>query len=99
MAAKAETPLEFINRKQDVEGAIMHIGGHTAQVVLVASDGEWLRYVVPSMEAAKTVCERLGIPSHEGYPDHLRQRMAAYKRTPEDWAAAPYPEKVRGTSV
>jgi hypothetical protein len=98
-AHQQETPRRFVKTRQNVEAVIMPIGLHTAQVVLVAEDGEWLRFVVPSIEGAKTMCERLKIEAHEGYPEHLRQRMSAYRRSPEDWAAAPYPERDRGTST
>jgi hypothetical protein len=94
-----ETPRHFVKTRKAVEASIMPIGLHTAQVVLVAEDGEWLRFVVPSFEAAKTMCERLKIEAHEGYPEHLRQRMSAYRRSPADWANAPYPERQRGTST
>lgn len=95
----AETPAEFLKSREGVEAAVMRIGLHTTQVILVAADGEWLRYVVPSLEAAKVVCERLGLEFQEGVPEHLTRRMAGYKRSAKDWAAAPYPEKQRGTSV
>ena len=91
-----QTPLDFVRSREDVEGVIMHIGLNNTQVVLVAADGEWTRFVVPSMEAGREFCARLRITAHEGaYPDHLRQRMGGFKRTPEDWAAAPYPERNR----
>lgn len=91
-----QTPLDFVRSHEDVEGVIMHVGLNNTQVVLVAADGEWLRFVVPTMEAGREFCARLRIPGHEGaYPDSLRQRMARYKRSPEDWAAAPYPERTR----
>lgn len=78
----------------------MRIGLHSTQLLLIAEDGEWLRYVVPSLEAARTVCRRLKLEPNEGaIPDHLRQRMANYRRTPADWADAPYPERRRGTST
>jgi len=99
MVQISETPYEFTSTREGVEGVVMHIGLNSSQVILVASDGEWLRYVVPSMEAAREVCERLKIPCHEGWPDHLRQAVASYKRSPEDWAAAPYPERTRGSST
>lgn len=91
--------MRFVRSRSDVEAVIMPIGLHTAQVVLIAGDGEWLRFVVPSVEDAKKVCERLKIEAHDGYPDHLRQKMASYKRSPEDWAVAPYPERDRFTST
>lgn len=94
-----ETPRHFVKTRPGVEASIMPIGLNTTQVVLVAEDGEWLRFVVHSVEAAQKMCARLKITAHEGYPDHLRQRMAAYHRSPQDWAAAPYPERQRGSSV
>ncbi|HVE75411.1 MAG TPA: hypothetical protein VND22_01445 [Actinomycetota bacterium] len=98
-AVPAETPLQFVRSRPGVEGSIMHIGLHTAQLILVAETGEWIRYVFPTVEDAKDACERLKIEGHDGFPDHLRQRMGKYKRSPEDWKEAPYPERQRGTSV
>ena len=97
--AKTESPRRFVKTRSGVEAVVMRIGLHTTQVVLVAEDGEWLRFVVSSPEAAAKTCERLKIEAHDGYPEHIRQRMASYKRTPADWAAAPYPERERGSST
>lgn len=94
-----ETPLEFIRRKEGVEAAITRIGLNTTQLILVASDGEWLRFVVADVESANEAARRLGLVAHDGMPDGIRMRMANYVRTPADWAAAPYPEKSRGTST
>lgn len=77
----------------------MRIGLNTTQVILIAEDGEWLRFVVPSVEVAIDMCERLKITHHEGYPDHLRQRIGSYSRSRRDWFEAAYPERTRGTSV
>lgn len=99
MTSLSPTPQEFVKRKKEVEAVIMHIGLNTTQVILIAEDGEWIRYVVPSLDAAKETCKRLGVEYHEGYPDHLRLRMANYKRSPRDWAEAPYPERFRGSST
>lgn len=98
-ASDVQTPMEFVSTRPDVEASIMHIGLNNTQVVLVAGTGEWLRYVVPDVELAKQMCERLGVPYHDGYPEHLRMRMGSYQRSNEDWAAAPYPERYRGTST
>lgn len=99
MTTIAETPMEFIKRNENVEASIMHIGLNNTQVILVAESGEWLRYVVPDMELASEMCERLGIPAHEGWPEHLRRRLAGYLRSNRDWAEAPYPERYRGSST
>jgi hypothetical protein len=84
---------EFLKTRSGVEAMIMHIGLHTAQLVLIAEDGEWLRLVVPSVEQAHKLSERLNVKAHDGYPEHLRQRISAYRRSPEDWREAPYPER------
>lgn len=98
-----EAPEAFVarNRTQDaaVEAVVMPIGIHSAQVVLIAPSGEWLRFVTTSLEEARALCRQLDVEAHDGYPDHLRLRMAAWRRDPADWAAAPYPERTRGTSV
>lgn len=94
-----ESPRHFVKTRKGVEAVIMRIGLNTTQVILIAEDGEWLRFVVPRVEAAKAICERLGIPFHDGYPDHLRKRMGEYSRSRRDWTEAPYPERYRETSV
>lgn len=94
-----ESPRQFVKTRSGVEAVIMRIGLNTTQVILVAEDGEWLRFVVPRVEVAETMCERLGIPFHEGYPDHLRKRVGSHSRSRRDWVEAPYPERQRDTSV
>jgi hypothetical protein len=94
-----ERPEDFTATRQGVEAVVMPIGIHSVQVVLVAASGEWLRYVVESPGEARALCERLGVEAHDGYPDHLRQRMGGYQRKPEDWARAPYPERTGNTST
>lgn len=89
----------FVRTRPGVEGVVQRIGFRTAQVVLVAETGEWLRVVVPTVDEGREACERLGIPAHSGWPDDLRRRMGSYRRPPEDWEAAPYPERRRGTST
>lgn len=71
----------------------MPIGAHTAQLVVVAPSGEWARSVVGSLAEAEELCTQLGIPYHTGWPDDLRRRAAAFRRSPEAWAHAPYPER------
>ncbi|MGH2813487.1 MAG: hypothetical protein ACRDI1_12375 [Actinomycetota bacterium] len=96
---ESQNPRQFVRTRKEVEASIMPIGLNTAQVILVAEDGEWLRFVVPSMDAARKMCERLKIQVHEGYPEHLRRRIGAYRRSNRDWADAPYPERFRDSST
>jgi sugar phosphate isomerase/epimerase len=94
-----ESAERFVSSRPGVEAAVMPIGIHSHQVVLVAPSGEWLRFVLDTAEEARKLCVRLEVEPHDGYPEHLRQRMGAWQRTPEDWAAAPYPERTRNTST
>jgi hypothetical protein len=90
---------DFVHTREDVEASIMRIGLHNTQVVLVAADGEWLRFVVASPRQAESFCKRLKVEHHEGYPEPLRRRIGAYRRSRADWAEAPYPEQSRGSST
>lgn len=71
----------------------MPIGAHTAQLIVVAPSGQWVRSVVASVAAAAALCEQLGMPCHTGWPEAVRRRAAAYRRSPAEWAHAPYPER------
>ncbi|MGH2721097.1 MAG: hypothetical protein ACRDJO_05785 [Actinomycetota bacterium] len=90
---------EFVATRPGVEASLMPIGIRSHQVVLVAGSGEWLRFVVETAAEARELCTGLGVEAHDGYPEHLRQRMGAWQRSPQDWAAAPYPERTRNTST
>lgn len=94
-----EAAARFVRTREDVEASIMRIGLHNTQVVLVAADGEWLRFVVASPSQAEAFCKRLKVTHHEGYPESLRLRMGSYQRSRADWAEAPYPEQRRGSST
>lgn len=94
-----DSAVEFVKTRDGVEAVIQRIGLNTTQVNFVAEDGEWLRIVVPSVEIGRKMSKRLRIEAHDGYPDHIRLRMGNYQRPPEDWAAAPYPERSRNTST
>ncbi len=93
MADPLAGAIRFTRAHDGVEAVTQRIGAHSTQVILVASSGEWSRVVVESPEAARALCDRLGVPGHEGWPDDLRRRMTAWRRSPEDWARAPYPER------
>jgi len=83
----------FASARPGTEAVTQRIGARSAQVVLVAPSGEWTRTVTPSLEAARALCERLAVPCHDGWPDELRKRLTSWRRTPEEWARAPYPER------
>ena len=83
----------FAQSRPGTEAVTQRIGAHSAQVILVAPSGEWLREVVGSLEEARALCERLGLAHHDTWPDALRRSMTSFRRSPEDWARAPYPER------
>jgi hypothetical protein len=84
---------EFAGAHPGTEAVTQRIGAHSVQVVLVAPSGEWMRSVVTSPEAAGRLCEQLAVACHEGWPDELRRKVTSWRRTPRDWARAPYPER------
>ena len=83
----------FSQSRPGTEAVTQRIGARSAQVILVAPSGEWLREVVASLEEAHALCERLGLAQHDTWPEGLRRAMTSYRRSPEDWARAPYPER------
>jgi hypothetical protein len=83
----------FTQSRPGTEAVTQRIGAHTAQLILVAPSGEWLREVLASLEDAHGLCERLGVAHHDTWPDELRRTFTSYRRSPEDWARAPYPER------
>ena len=93
MAGPPHDAAAFASARPGTEAVTQRIGARSAQVVLVAPSGEWTRTVTPSLEAARALCERLAVPCHDGWPDELRKRLTSWRRTPEEWARAPYPER------
>lgn len=92
MADTLRNATSFARSASGVEGCVMRIGARSAAVILVAASGQWLRVVVASPDAGRVLCEHLGITCRDGWPDDLRRRVTAWRRTPQDWARAPYPE-------
>jgi hypothetical protein len=79
---------------EGTEAVIVRIGLHDAQLVAVAPNGAWDRWVYHSVDEATAAAERLGIPVHVGeYPESLRVRMNAYRRPPRDFDKRAYPEQ------
>lgn len=79
---------------EGTEAIVIRIGLRDAQLVLVDPDGEWRRWVYPSVEEAETVAKSLGVPVHLGeYPEATRVRMNAHRRTARDFDRGAYPEQ------
>jgi hypothetical protein len=79
---------------EGIEGVIIRVGLHDAQLLLVDGRGYWTRWVYRSLEEARRAVEPLEIPVHEGdFPEDLRVRMNAFRRPPEDFDRGAYPEQ------
>lgn len=92
MSTPAAAALRFARASAGVEAVTMTIGARNAQLILVATTGQWARAVLSSTGAARALCAELGIPCHDGWTDALRRRVTDWRRPPSDWARAPYPE-------
>ncbi|MFN2586646.1 MAG: hypothetical protein ABR613_00820 [Actinomycetota bacterium] len=89
------SPEDFVAAYPDgTEAVVVRIGLHDAQLVLVDRRGWWQRWVYHSTEEARAIAERLRVPVHVGeYPEEMRVRMNAFRRPPEDFDLAAYPEQ------
>ncbi|MEA2451409.1 MAG: hypothetical protein QOG04_119 [Actinomycetota bacterium] len=94
---RIRTPKQYVEHHgEGTEAVVVRIGLNDAQLVLVSPQGAWDRWVFHSEEEAKSVAESLGTPVHEGgYPEELRVRINGYRRPPEDFDRAAYPEQGR----
>jgi hypothetical protein len=93
---EAREPLAYLEKvgPEDAEAVVIRIGYGDAQLVVVAGDGAWRRWVYRSLEQAERVAAQLGIPVHTGqYPESTRVRMNAHRRAREDFDAGAYPEQ------
>jgi hypothetical protein len=77
--SRARTPAElrrFVQFKPDVEAVLQRCGLDTYDLLLIAANGEWTRFVFPSENIARTVADDLDVPLHEGWDDErLTQRF------------------------
>lgn len=82
---------------QDSDAVVVRIGLNGAQLVLVAPDGFWDKWVYPDVEAAADAARAVGIDRvHLGeYPEDVRVRMNAYRRPKEDFDHGAYQEQGR----
>ena len=88
-------PEEFVeSRGSGIDAVVIRIGLHDAQLVLVDGRGAWQRWVYHSVEEAEEVARGLELPVHVGqYPEEVRVRINAYRRTAAEFDRAPYPEQ------
>jgi len=94
---RIRTPAEFVQRAgEGTDAVVIRIGLNDAQLVLIDAHGRWDRWVYHSLEEATQEAEKLGVEVHAGeYPEEVRVRMNNYRRPPEDFDRAAYPEQGR----
>ena len=92
---KFNRPDEFVETfGTETEAVVIRIGLNDAQLVLVAPNGFWTRWVYHSTDEAKDAAQELGLTTHEGeYPEELRVKINKNVRDPHDLDRAPYPEQ------
>jgi hypothetical protein len=88
-------PADFLaSAGPGTEAVVVRIGLRDAQLVLVDSDGGWMRWVYPTVDEANQMAHSLGIPVHEGeYPEAIRVRMNRRRRSPAEFESGAYPEQ------
>jgi len=93
--SRARFPADFAERdREGTEAVVIRIGLNDAQLVLIDGEGRWDRWVYHSLDEARSEAEKLGIEVHVGeYPEEVRVRMNAYRRPPDDFDRAAYPEQ------
>jgi hypothetical protein len=94
---RVKEPRDFVEAFGTVDAVVTRIGLNDAQLLLVDSDGRWDRWVYGSVAEAVAAAEELGLQAHQGdeFPENIRVRMNAYRRTREDFDAGAYPEQGR----
>ena len=69
---------DFAKLHPEVEAVVQYIGLRTWDLVLIDVEGNWVRDVFESDEAAERVCDELGIRMHRGWDDaRVVRRMNA----------------------
>jgi hypothetical protein len=77
MAIKIPSELRtFATLHSDVEAVVQRCGVDTYDLILIDLEGEWVRGVFPSKEAAGEAASQLGVRLHDGWDDdRLTRRM------------------------
>ncbi|HZD17510.1 MAG TPA: hypothetical protein VE669_05160 [Actinomycetota bacterium] len=69
---------DFAKVRPEVEAVLQHIGRETWDLLLIDVEGNWVRDVVSSVEAAEAICRELGLRLHRGWDEpRLARRMNA----------------------
>ena len=69
---------DFAKLHREVEGVLQHVGLRTWDLVLIDVEGNWVRDVFETDEAAEGACRELGIRMHRGWDDpRIVRRMNA----------------------
>jgi hypothetical protein len=68
---------DFAKLHPEVEAVLQHVGLRTWDLVLIDVEGNWVRDVFESDEAAERACLELGIRMHRGEDSRLVRRMNA----------------------
>lgn len=69
---------EFAKLHPEVEAVLQHVGLRAWDLVLIDVEGNWVRDVFESDEAAERACDELGIRLHRGWDDsRVVRRMNA----------------------
>lgn len=79
MTARASGRLrDFAKLRPEVEAILQHVGRETWDLILIDVQGNWVRDVVGSEEAAEAICRELGLRLHRGWGDpRMVRRMAS----------------------
>ena len=95
--ARPLDPREFVALRglEGTAAVVIRIGLSGAQLTLVDGRGFWEKWVYPSSPEAVAAASAVGITDvHEGeYPEEVRVRMNAYRRSKEDFDRSAYPEQ------
>lgn len=68
----------FAKLRPEVEAVLQHMGRQTWDLLLIDVEGNWVRDVVASEEAAEAICRELGLRLHRGWDDpRMARRMGA----------------------
>jgi hypothetical protein len=73
--SQAEEARRFAASRGGVDAVIQRIGRDTWDLILIAADGAWDRWVCGSDAEARGAAEAAGASVHEGWTDELSQRL------------------------
>lgn len=91
---RAVSPSEFVADPAGAAAIVVRIGRGGAELVVVDADGDWKRWVYPSVEDAAAAARDLGVDVTIGhFPEPVRVRMNARRRRRSEFDSGPYPEQ------